>query len=77
MNSKILSLRITAILLLLCALFGGTLPAFAQQAGGKKLSGQVVDDAKEPLIGVSILVVGTTLGTITDFDGNYTSFQNK
>lgn len=72
MNSKILSLRITAILLLLCALFGGTLPAFAQQAGGKKLSGQVVDDAKEPLIGVSILVVGTSIGTITDFDGNYT-----
>lgn len=72
MNSKILNLRLTAILLLLCTLFGGTLPAFAQQASGKKLSGQVVDDAKEPLIGVSILVVGTTIGTVTDFDGNYT-----
>lgn len=72
MNSKILNLRSTAILLLLCMLFGGTLPAFAQQTDGKKLSGQVVDDAKEPLIGVSIVVVGTTIGTISDFDGNYT-----
>lgn len=26
---------------------------------------------KMPLIGVSVLVKGTTNGTITDFDGNY------
>src|SRR5699024_2346039 len=47
------------------------IPAFAQQ-GGKKITGQVIDENKEPMIGVSILIVGTSIGTITDFDGNYT-----
>lgn len=31
-----------------------------------------VEDADGPLIGASVLVKGTTVGTITDFDGNYT-----
>ena len=36
-------------------------------------SGSVVDAANdEPIIGASILEVGTTNGTITDFDGNFT-----
>ncbi|NMA67048.1 MAG: SusC/RagA family TonB-linked outer membrane protein, partial [Clostridiaceae bacterium] len=34
--------------------------------------GLVVDDAGEPLIGVSVVVDGTTNGTITDYDGNFT-----
>ena len=34
--------------------------------------GKVIDgDNNEPMIGVSILVKGTTQGTITDFDGNF------
>ncbi|MGL4851757.1 MAG: SusC/RagA family TonB-linked outer membrane protein [Phocaeicola sp.] len=35
------------------------------------VSGVVVDPSGEPLIGVSILVKGTTVGTITDIDGNF------
>jgi len=36
------------------------------------VKGKVIDaDGSEPLIGVSILVEGTTQGTITDFDGNF------
>ncbi len=35
------------------------------------VSGTVTDTEGEPLIGVSILVKGTTVGTVTDFDGNY------
>lgn len=44
-----------------------------QQQSGKKrtITGQVVDAKGEPLIGVSILVKGTTDGAITDLDGNY------
>lgn len=36
------------------------------------VSGTVTDDTGEPLIGVSIMVKGTTNGSITDFDGNFT-----
>ena len=44
-----------------------------QQQNGKErtITGQVVDSKGEPLIGVSILVKGTTDGAITDLDGNY------
>lgn len=45
-----------------------------QQDPGKerKVSGQIIDETGEPLIGVNVLVKGTTNGVITDFDGNYT-----
>src|SRR5690606_34931984 len=42
---------------------------FAQD---KTISGNVTDDSGLPLPGVNILVDGTTTGTQTDFDGNYT-----
>lgn len=42
--------------------------AFAQRT----ITGKVTDEAsKEPLIGANILVVGTSTGTVTDFDGTY------
>lgn len=48
-------------------------PSTAQQQVGKErtITGQVIDSKGEPLIGVSILVKGTTDGAITDLDGNY------
>ena len=42
--------------------------AYAQ----KTVTGTVVDATGEPMIGVSILVDGTTIGAVTDFDGNFT-----
>ena len=70
MRNKILSFRVTAFFCLLCiALLGTVSPAFAQE--GKKITGHVVDDTNEPLIGASILVVGTSTGVITDLDGNF------
>ena len=42
--------------------------AFAQQ---KTVSGNVVDQTGQPLIGVNVTVKGTTQGMITDLDGNY------
>ena len=41
--------------------------AYAQ----KTVTGTVVDAAGEPMIGVSVLVDGTTIGGVTDFDGNF------
>ena len=36
-----------------------------------QISGVIVDESGEPIIGASILETGTTNGTITDFDGNF------
>ena len=36
-----------------------------------KVSGKVTDTNGEALIGVSILLKGTTVGTVSDFDGNF------
>ncbi|MDE6556667.1 MAG: TonB-dependent receptor [Duncaniella sp.] len=43
-------------------------PAIAQNVTVK---GTVIDAEGEPLIGASVVVQGQTLGTATDFDGNY------
>ena len=40
--------------------------AFAQ----KTVTGKVVDDLGEPVVGASVLVKGTTIGSATDLDGN-------
>lgn len=59
-------LRATALTLLSLFLTGGA--AFAQQ----KVSGTVKDAKGEPIIGASVAVKGTTNGTMTDVDGNWT-----
>ena len=50
--------------MLLCMLW---LTGFAQ----KSISGTVKDKTGEPMIGVSVIVDGTTIGGVTDFDGNF------
>ena len=37
----------------------------------RSVSGQVLDENGEPMIGVSVLVKGTKVGAITDFDGKF------
>lgn len=41
--------------------------AFAQSA----VSGKVTDESGEPCVGANVLIKGTTTGTMTDLDGNY------
>ena len=38
---------------------------------GASVTGQVTDSKGESLIGVNVIEVGTSNGTVTDFDGNY------
>ncbi|MBQ9660015.1 MAG: TonB-dependent receptor [Bacteroidales bacterium] len=45
---------------------GGSL-AFAQN----KVSGTVTDENGEPIVAASVVVRGTTIGVVTDLDGNY------
>jgi hypothetical protein len=40
--------------------------------GQRTVTGKVADQAGEPLIGANVFVKGSTVGTVTDFDGNYT-----
>ncbi len=53
-------------LLLMVLLVGGFTALQAQV-----ITGTITDRAGEPLIGASILVEGTTTGTVTDLDGNF------
>lgn len=53
-----------------------SLAIFNAAAQTKTISGVVTDDSKEPLPGVTIRVKNTTVGTATDFDGNYTIAAN-
>ena len=55
------------IILLSTAIF-----SFAEQL----VTGVVMDQQSEPIIGAAVKIVGTTQGTVTDFDGNFTLQAN-
>ena len=56
----------TPFLIAIIALLVAAFPLSAQ------VTGVIVDETGEPIIGASILEKGTSNGTITDFDGNFT-----
>lgn len=43
-----------------------------QQEQTKTITGKVTDSSGEPLPGATVIVKGTTIGTVTDADGNFT-----
>lgn len=47
-------------------------PSVKQSAQKRKLTGTVTDEKGEAVIGANIVIKGTTDGTITDIDGNFT-----
>lgn len=59
---------IVAVLLLMVV---GTGTALAQQSG-KTITGKVLDENNQPMPGVTIIVDGTTNGTMTGSDGTFT-----
>lgn len=65
MGNKVLR-RVLCTLWMLVAVIIST----TANAQGKKVTG-TVSDANGPLIGVNVMVKGTSTGTITDVDGNY------
>lgn len=68
---KIRNIILAAGLMLLAGLPGLSFAAFAEVPQDHKVSGQVTDDTGESLPGVNVMIKGTSLGTITDIDGNY------
>ncbi len=59
-----------ASLLLWAHIAMGAVPT-AMQAKRVTLHGRVTDTAKAPVIGASVVVVGSTAGSITDMEGNF------
>ena len=64
--------KFSGILTLLLALV--VQMTFAQ---GKAVSGNVSDDSGMPVAGVNIIVQGTSNGTQSDFDGNYSIMTDE
>ena len=58
----------TRVLSVLMGLFLCAAPAFAQQ---KNVTGKVTDESGSPLQGASVVIKGTTTGTVTNASGNY------
>ncbi|MEQ9303596.1 MAG: carboxypeptidase-like regulatory domain-containing protein, partial [Marinoscillum sp.] len=63
-----LQIKAHALSMMLLLVMALPLSVFGQD---RAVSGQVVDIGGEALPGVTVLVKGTTNGTITDVDGNY------
>lgn len=60
--------RIAKVIIALLPLLFGALWSTAQT---KTISGSVTDETGKPMIGVNVIIQGTTNGTVTDIDGNY------
>ncbi len=56
------------VLILIACFFASATLAFAQT---KTVQGSVVDELGEPIIGASVMVEGTTQGSVTDADGHF------
>lgn len=71
MRKQLISVMLT--LSLVGGLTASTVPAMAsvEQAQIIKVSGQVVDQDGEPLIGATVRVKGSQTGSVTDIDGNF------
>jgi len=70
-NKMMVNLKrsLIGMLFFCCMLFA--LPNVVAQTTGNPISGIVVDAQGESLIGVSVLIKGTTTGTITDVNGKF------
>ena len=66
-TSKMSWLRKSVMLLVAGAM--SSVAAFAQT---KTVSGTIIDDFGDPVLGANVVIVGTTTGVTTDMDGNFT-----
>ncbi len=69
--------RVLGLTLCFFCIAGTTVPLYGENLTGeisqqtRKVSGKVTDSSGEPLLGVNVIVKGTTNGTITDLNGGY------
>ena len=65
------TIAICGILATAPALFGVQTGMTAQAQDNVTVSGTVVDETGEPMLGAGVVVKGTTTGTTVDLDGNF------
>lgn len=79
-------MRISIFFLFFCVLFSSASNSFSQelninitqQSVKKLITGRIVDNQGEPIIGANIIETGTTNGTVTDIDGKFSlSIENN
>lgn len=51
--------------------YGLAAPQYELNQNGNSVSGTVLDNNREPIIGASVTIPGTTVGTVTNIDGKY------
>lgn len=51
--------------------YGLAAPRYNLNQNGNSVSGVVLDSEREPIIGVNVMIPGTTIGTLTDVNGKY------
>ena len=72
MKCKVFNLRLSTVCIILClTLFEWTVPALAQQTKERTVTGKITDENNQPMVGVSILVVESAIGTTTGTTGEY------
>ena len=61
----------TAVLLLVCGFASYATVVPAEQGQTREVKGKVLDATEYPLMGVAVVLSGTTQGVTTDLDGNF------
>ena len=72
-------IKCTLLMLFFCTLGQATNELYATNEvykseinqSSRRITGQVLDDSREPVIGANVTEKGTTNGTVTDIDGNF------
>jgi TonB-dependent starch-binding outer membrane protein SusC len=72
MKCIIFNLRLSTMCIILClTMFVWASPILAQQMKERNVTGKIIDENNQPMVGVSILVANTTIGATTDINGEF------
>lgn len=69
MKKSVTQIKQKSLMALMLLFFVAVPFTFAQET--LRVTGTVIDNLSEPMIGVNVMEKGTTNGTVTDMDGNY------
>ncbi len=72
MNKRHIIYSLCLLLMVCLAIPAGAQNQKAKQAGVRTVTGLVVDENDEPIIGATVIVQGASVGTMTDMDGKFT-----